>query len=205
MISEKYKNDEGRQGHSYVNEFTGFGFTSVDILPNLIGKPWNDVALGYVHGMNPTHIRVIDGRGEQLDAQTGRVTIHLNSKTKLIESIDQEIRVGLPEGIPHGQGLHTALEKGIDSEQVKWEVMDCEMVCSGFGQYYKLMKDGTRVYHPDCKNRDDSVGRDWDVVFTTPVDTNKITQQTQNIWKPDGEVLDFAIKTVDIMINKKKI
>jgi len=78
--------------------FNCYGFTVVESLPFLKGRPWDDIALGYVHALRPTSVRVIAYReGAQLDSRTWRVTVHLDEKGN-IRSIEQEVQVGLPDG-----------------------------------------------------------------------------------------------------------
>jgi hypothetical protein len=99
---------------------TRLGYTSVDVLPLLTGKPWDEVALAFVHSLRPSCIRVIKhNHAETTDARTWRVTVYLDEK-ELIESISQEVQVGLPEGVQHGHALSHALKHGLSSEQVEW-------------------------------------------------------------------------------------
>ena len=84
------------------------------------------------------------GDGEQCDSQRWRVTVYLGKEGK-ISSIRQEVEVGLPEGVPHGSGLHAALEYGLDSEQVKWHNLN-GMTMVGFGKTVKITDDGKE--HP---------------------------------------------------------
>jgi hypothetical protein len=84
------------------------GYTVIEVLPKLKGKPWDEVALGYVHALRPSQLRVVQD-GIQLDAQTWRVTVWLNKDGLTISRIEQEVEVGLPEGIDHGHALDCAL------------------------------------------------------------------------------------------------
>ncbi len=81
--------------------------TSIDVLPALIGKPWNDIALGYVHGLRPSSIRVGDGC-VKANSQRWRVTVVVSDQN-VIKSIKQEVEVGLPAGIDNGHELNLAL------------------------------------------------------------------------------------------------
>lgn len=38
-----------------------YGWLSVDVLPFLIGKKWDEVALAYVRSLRPSYIRVTKG------------------------------------------------------------------------------------------------------------------------------------------------
>ena len=79
-----------------------FGYTEVDVASCLIGNPWDDLALGILHGLSPTRIRVCPpGHGTQCDAQTGRITVYLDNDN-LIDTVRQEIEIMLPADIQHG-------------------------------------------------------------------------------------------------------
>lgn len=145
------KPDNCRQGSPFV-PFARRGFTSLEVLPFLKGKPWDDVALGFVHSLRPSHIRVTDG-GIQLDAQTWRVTVTVSKKNK-IEKIEQEVEVGLPVKVVHGSALHCALEYGVDSPQTKWHAIPGGYVYNGItGESYKVDDAGTRHDWPKPKNK----------------------------------------------------
>lgn len=97
-----------RQGAPYVapkdQHYSG---TSIEVLQFLKGREWDQLTLAYVHGLNPTWIRVVSG-GTQMDAQRGRVTVYIN-KTGHIRKIEQEIEVLLPKGVNHGHHLDTII------------------------------------------------------------------------------------------------
>ena len=93
------------------------GSLCLEVLPFLKGKKWDEVALGYVHSLRPSCIRVTDGFYTD-DAVNWRVTVHLSAGR--IRSIEQEVEVGLPEGVVHGDALRCALKYGLKSKQVKW-------------------------------------------------------------------------------------
>lgn len=132
-----------RQGQAFQPWDTS-GYLSIEVLPNLKGRPWDALALGMCHALRPSHLRVVTD-GIQLDAQTWRVTVWIDAKTNLIRQITQEVEVGLPDGVPHGQGMETALCYGMDSDEVAWENLP-GMVCydsasvsqSGEAETYKL-------------------------------------------------------------------
>lgn len=93
-------------------------YYSVDVLDFLNGSPWNEVALGYVHSLRPSSIRVTTGRATA-DARTWRVTVYVNDDN-IIQGITQEVEVGLPKNVHSGDHLAIALKYGIDSERSKW-------------------------------------------------------------------------------------
>ncbi len=106
-------------GETY-EPFDCTSFTCIEVLPFLRGKPWDWIALAYVHALRPSTIRVTDG-GLKANARLWRVTVYLKEGTRLIDSIEQEVEVGLPEGISNGHGLDIALEHGRDSIQSRRE------------------------------------------------------------------------------------
>lgn len=141
----------GRQGRGF-KPWNRRGYVCIPVLEILKGYPWDDVALAYVHGINPTHIRVVKaGEGVQMDAQTGRVTVYTGEEGE-IRRIEQEIRVGLPEGVENGQALQHALAYGLDSEQVRWH-QGVVGYTSGFGRSYATKSDGTTVEFPKGEPR----------------------------------------------------
>jgi len=82
------------------------GFLEIQALDFLIGKPWDDVALGFVHGLRPSVIRAVHD-GAQADSMAWRVTVWLGDDNR-IASISQEVEVGLPVDIAHGGALRKA-------------------------------------------------------------------------------------------------
>lgn len=88
-----------------------YGFTVVRVLPDLEGKPWNDVTTAYLRSLRPSVVRVVPGGGEVTsDAKLWRVTVFL-TPSGLIETIEQEVEVDLPEGVEHGHALRCRLER----------------------------------------------------------------------------------------------
>jgi len=106
---------------THMVEFTQFyhrGWKSIKVLDFLNGKQWDDIALGYVHALRPSSIRVTKGT-IKLDARVWRVTVYIN-EDNVINYISQEVVVGLPDGVAHGDALNDALNYGIDSPQCEW-------------------------------------------------------------------------------------
>lgn len=97
---------EGMDGRPF-KEWSAQGYTTIQPLPFLHGRPWGDVALGYVHALRPTRLRVVQDVA-QLDAQTWRVTVWLMPDGVTIKRIVQEVAVGLPDGISSGHDLELA-------------------------------------------------------------------------------------------------
>ena len=72
------------------------GYTCLDVLQVLWGKPWDAAALNVVHTLRPSGIRVVRrGDAVTLDARTWRVTVSLEDDDRTIASIEQEVEVGL--------------------------------------------------------------------------------------------------------------
>ena len=136
-----------RQGQEF-KRWPRIGWKSIDVLEFLKGKPWDDVALGYVHALRPSHIRVTTGM-VQLDAQVWRVTVFVTEEG-IIKGISQEAEVGLPDEVPHGHGLAVALKHGLNSPQMKWEQLDGDVHIDGIhGKAYKITPDGQTIPHPN--------------------------------------------------------
>jgi hypothetical protein len=90
------------QGKRYEQPASrGYGY--IDVLSFLIGRPWNEIALAYVHAVRPSSIRVIKGE-ETTDSQVWRVSVYIDHKN-IIEKIKQEVEVALPNGICSGYEL----------------------------------------------------------------------------------------------------
>ena len=90
-------------------EPNSIGYLSLPILHFLVGRTWDQLALNFVHSVNPKCIRVVVAE-ETTDAVCGRVTVRLDKDWK-ITSIDQECEVGLEGGYDHGQHLWTEFER----------------------------------------------------------------------------------------------
>jgi len=122
-------------------KFNRRGWKSINVLEFLNDKPWDDLALGYVHALRPRGIRVTKGM-MTLDCILWRVTVHVN-KENIIQSITQEVEVGLPETVQNGAAMTLALNYGIDSPQCQWyndeEITGYVSTPEG---YYKKTKDG---------------------------------------------------------------
>ncbi len=121
-------------------KFNCTGWKTIEVLGFLNGKPWDDLALGYVHALRPSSVRVTKGM-IKLDACVWRVTVYI-SEDNIIRKIKQEVEVGLPENVAHGEAMGMALKYGIDSPQCQWyngENGGYVMMPHG---YFKRTKDG---------------------------------------------------------------
>lgn len=137
------------QGQEF-KAFNARGYMAINVLPDLWGRPWDDVALGYVHALRPSQLRVVRG-GTQADAWTWRVTVWLEDDDKTVKRIQQEVEVGLPDGVCHGECLEAALKYGKESEQVRWHNIPGGYLYM-FGAAYKQPEDGgADILFPGCK------------------------------------------------------
>lgn len=126
------------------------GFLSIKVLEFLNGREWDEVALAYVHSLRPSCIRVTTDC-ITLDARTWRVTVYVDNKN-IITGIEQEVEVGLPDGVAHGEALRHAFHYEINSPQVKWHSLPN---ISGYfmdginGGYYAITEDGEHIPFPE--------------------------------------------------------
>lgn len=80
-----------------------YGYTSIKVLEFLNGRPWDDIALAYVHALRPYAIRVVRG-AETCDSVQSRVTVYVDEKD-IITGMRQEVEVWLPKGVENGYDL----------------------------------------------------------------------------------------------------
>jgi len=139
--------------HYEKDAFAAHSYLAIKVLEFLKDKPWDDVALAFVHGLRPSGIRVTKGECT-CDSRTWRVTVFID-ENNIIEKIEQEVEVGLPEGVKHGNALWTALEYGIDSPQCKWYLDATSYLMDGInGVYYKWTPDGDLIPFPGTGEND---------------------------------------------------
>ncbi|WP_417744765.1 hypothetical protein [Rosistilla oblonga] len=135
-------------GHPYNAPNGRFGHTSIYVLDNLTGKPWNNVALGYVHSLRPSSIRVTTGE-ITCDARAWRVTVFLDIDGVTIQRISQEVEVWLPDGVAHGLAMDWALQCGVDSPQVRFfDDRNIDFYQIDQDGRHKVLVDGSRVPFP---------------------------------------------------------
>ena len=90
--------------HVLYTQNQSHGYTSLDVLPFLVGRPWDQCALNFVHSLRPSALRVVT-QGTTLDSVPWRVTVYLDPKGgRTIKNISQEVQVGIV-GCAHGHGL----------------------------------------------------------------------------------------------------
>lgn len=95
-------------------------FSTIRVLLELKGKPWDEISLAYVSALRPSRIRVLNaGDAIQLDFRSWRVTVCIE-KSGLIDHVFQEVSLDCPPGIHNGEQLDWALRRGINSPQAQW-------------------------------------------------------------------------------------
>jgi len=91
----------------YIGKYeVPMGYTSIDVLPFLTGKPYDNLAWNWILALRPSCVRECRDGWVTLDACSNRVTIYIG-KDNLIERISQEVSVGLI-GVHHGHDLEMA-------------------------------------------------------------------------------------------------
>jgi phage tail protein X len=108
MANIDHLTDHYRTRHmrSYVQP-DQVGYMALPVLPQLIGRKWDAVALGLVHALRPSAVRVTRDE-ETTDAVCWRVTVRVGGAGR-IEEIYQEVEVGLPDGVNNGHEMRLAL------------------------------------------------------------------------------------------------
>lgn len=107
-VEIKYIHKQGIPFEYYNNR----SYLSITVLPELTGLPLSDLILGYIQGLRPSTLRIIDNDIDGFmtcDGRLYRVTVFLEKG--LIKEIEQEVEVGLPDGIKNGHELATKRKK----------------------------------------------------------------------------------------------
>lgn len=86
------------------------GWTCVRVLPDLEGEPWSPITAAFLRSLRPSSVRVIRDGFVTSDARCWRVTVYL-TPADVIERIEQEVEVDLPDGVAHGYDLRCRLVK----------------------------------------------------------------------------------------------
>jgi hypothetical protein len=94
--------------HAIPEKESCYSWTSVGVLPELIGKPWNEITMCYVLSLEPKAIRVSTGM-VTLDSRTGRITVIVND-SNIIQEISKEVQIPVPDDM-FGSDLRQALTK----------------------------------------------------------------------------------------------
>jgi len=122
----KYTHDVKRcfetdKADTYLKEetfkkYNAVGYTRLEVLPFLNGKPWNNLALNYVQSLRPSSLRVSTGM-IHCDSCRWRVTVMLEKDERTIKNITQEVEVGL-YGCRHGADLNHVMKNGTSAPYV---------------------------------------------------------------------------------------
>lgn len=96
--------------HAGYTQPSSYGSLTLDVLPFLVGRPWDQCALNYLASLRPSCVRVLsENGGLTLDSVAWRVTVLLSSDDyRTIKRIQQEVNVGIV-GCKHGHGLRKYL------------------------------------------------------------------------------------------------
>lgn len=88
--------------------FNNHGFATIEVLPFLVGRILDDYARGWVYALRPDSVRVSTGE-ITTDSCPYRVTIFIGARD-VIERIEQEVCVGLPDGFRDGRAMMSHME-----------------------------------------------------------------------------------------------
>ncbi len=89
--------------------FDALGWTTVKVLPELVGKRWSPLTLGFVHGLKPHSITITHGE-KTCDGDSDRVTVYID-KGGIIKNVTLGICVGLPSGVQNGGDAQEKLSR----------------------------------------------------------------------------------------------
>lgn len=92
--------------------FCRSGYCTMRVLPELIGRKLDGMALGWIQALNPRGIRVTTGE-VKCDSVVGRVTVVVDDRD-IIMCIEQEVQVGLPPGVPNGGAMFEYLYNPVE-------------------------------------------------------------------------------------------
>jgi len=98
------------------------GFTTLPVLPELLGRPWGDDAMNVLHELRPSQVRVIPIHGLCEDTfSEWRVTVVLNADNT-IRAISQEVQVGCV-GRSTGAEVSAWLQAGVAPKTLSPELV----------------------------------------------------------------------------------
>jgi hypothetical protein len=80
--------------HASPKKESCYSWTSVNVLPELIGKEWNEISMCYVLSLEPVAIRVSEGM-VTLDSCAGRITVIVTPLNKIVD-VTKEVRIPVP-------------------------------------------------------------------------------------------------------------
>ena len=92
-------------------EFESHGYTTIEVLDLLVGRPWDERAQSFLRALRPSSVRVHPMDELKSNARPWRVTVMLDGEG-LVRRIEQEFEVGLAKGWQNGHDAGEWLEKG---------------------------------------------------------------------------------------------
>ena len=92
-------------------EFESHGYTTIEVLDLLVGRPWDERAQSFLRSLRPSSVRVHPMDELKSDARPWRVTVMLDGEG-LVRRVEQEVEVGLARGWAAGKDAQEWLEKG---------------------------------------------------------------------------------------------
>ena len=116
--ADKYKDHCGKE---LLKRKASYGHTSIHILEFLWGQPYNNLALNYIVGLEPSSIRVTEDLCA-LDCRPKRVTVFLEEDKRTIRKICLEIKCGLI-GCDNGYDLQLKFNQQKTGKKI--EQFDC--------------------------------------------------------------------------------
>jgi hypothetical protein len=87
------------------------GFTTIEVLTFLVGRPWDERAAGFLCALRPSMVRVVPRDEQKCDARLWRVTVTLDP-AGLVRRIEQEVEVGLAKGWANGHDARCWIDAG---------------------------------------------------------------------------------------------
>jgi hypothetical protein len=121
------------------------GWRSIPVLEFLNGRLLDEVVMAHVHALRPSMVRITEGT-IKLDARIWRVTIYIKlvGRRRFVRHIEQEVSIGLPKGLGHGDALRVAVLTGRNSPQARWySDPDIVSYLNSSEGYFKQTKNGT--------------------------------------------------------------
>lgn len=126
----------------------------------LRGRLLDKVAMSYVQALRPSSVRIVGmGLTVNADSKCWRVTICTFKRRgkRHIVSIHQEVEVGLPNGVAHGEALKWACQYGLNSPEASWWRDETALHVQGDRMFKKTEKRGLVEWKLKKRDRPRSV------------------------------------------------
>ena len=109
LRAERYRGRTNGCDGDHYEQPAAICWGDIRVLEFLKGRPWDDLALGFVHALRPSKIRVLEHNDcQQCDARIWRVTVYLN-EAGLIDYIEQEVELGATDKHRNGHEMEGAI------------------------------------------------------------------------------------------------